>query len=227
MTATLNSDQKLTQLRIERALAKPGAVGMKGILLWAEAAFPKALIAPVLKAAGRYTPGAGVPVTLASPQAQGFGHLGCAAPPSRLGFLGDSGSLIDVSFDPGLANVSDSASQAIDEATQAPVSGVTAATSSQPATPSWAADIGSAFSAAAQASLGVIQAIDAQKLFNTNLHLATSGKSMIPLNPTQYGLPAPTANIGLAPSAQRTLLIAGGLVVAAMVALSLSKRSRK
>lgn len=218
MPATaMNTVQKTAQLRVERALAKPGATGMKGMLLWTEAAFPKAIAHEVLKAASRYTPGAtptGRTATLSSPPAGGFGFLG-----------DDSGlQLATVSLD--IPDISSSTTQAISDATQAPVSPVTAATPSQPPSDSWVSDVSKAFTAAATAGLGVVQALDAQKIFNTNLSLAQQGKSLIPFNPTQYGLPAPTANIGLTPTAQNTLLMLGGLVVAGVVVASLGKSRR-
>jgi hypothetical protein len=202
---TLTSDQKATSLRIQRALAKPGATGMKGLLLWTEAAFPKAIAHEVLKAASKYTPGAtpnGSVATLASPEHGGFGAL---------------------SYEWGSLPADDASS----DPTNAPVSPTTAATASQPAPSSWVSDIGKAFTAAATGALGVMQAIDAQKIFNTNLSLAQQGKSMIPSNPTQYGLPAPTANIGLAPSAQKTILIVGGLAVLGLVVASVQRGRRR
>jgi len=204
---TMTSAQKAAGLeRLPRG-AKPGATGMKGLLLWTEAAFPKAIAHEVLKAASKYTPGAsptGMTPTLASPERGGFGFLG------------------DVSYDWGTLPADDAST----DPTVAPVSPTTQATPSQPASSSWIADIGKAFQVAATGALGVMQAIDAQKLFNTNLSLAQKGKSMIPSNPMQYGLPAPTANIGLAQSTQNTLFIVGGLVLAGIVISSYNKRRR-
>lgn len=207
---TTTTDQKIAQLRIQRALAKPGAIGMKGFLLWTEAAWPPAISRKVLEAAARYTPGAGptrsVP-TLASPQAQGFG------------FFGD-----DSAFTVDLAAIPDSVTGAIASAndpTQAPVSPTTAATPSQPASASWLSDVTNAVSGATQAFLGYTQVSDAQRIFQTNLARAQQGLPPIPTNPAQYGLPAPTANIGLAASAQNTILLVaallgGGLLLAAL-----------
>jgi len=217
MSAIKTPAHKTADLRIQRALAKPGATGMKGLLLWTEAAFPRAIADQVLKAASKYTPGAGITSrvpTMASPAQGGFGFFGDA---SGLQLATVSVDIPDISFD---------TTQAISDATQAPVSPTTAATPSQPASQSWLADIGGAFSAAAQASLGVMQAIDAQKIFNTNLSLAQAGKAMIPTNPMQYGLPAPTANIGLTSQTEKTLLTLGGIVVGGIILGSLFKGRR-
>lgn len=219
MTA-LSPAAKTTQLRIERALAKPGATGMKGLLLWTEAAFPSALSKRVLQAASKYTPGAGIgpahipAPTLASPASQGFG------------FLGDV-TLSDVSFDPNQVGIDDSAAQAISDATQAPMSQTTAATPSQPASSSWISDIANAFGAASTAYLGAQQVKDAQTIFNTNLARAQQGLPMIPTNPTQYGLPSPTAQIGLTGSTSSLLMwVGGGLALALVLGGMASGRRR-
>lgn len=221
MTTGTTVDQKTAALRIQRALAKPGAVGMKGFLLWTEAAWPPAIASKILQAAAKYTPGAGAVgnvATVASPANGGFG---------RLGFLGD-----DSDFSIDLTTIPDSVNSAISSAndpTVPPVSPTTAATASQPASASWLSDIGTAISGATQAFLGYTQVTDAQKIFNTNLARAQAGLAPIPTNPAQYGLPAPTANIGLAASAQSTILmvalIGGGVLLVSLLA-SGSKKGR-
>lgn len=203
--------QKIAGLRIQRALAKPGAIGMKGFLLWTEAAWPPAISKKILEAANKYTPGAGPPVTLASPAAQGFGRFG------RVGMFGDNSGLADVTIDLSSIQVPDSVTQSISDATQAPVSGTTAATPSQPASASWMSDVGSAITAATTAYLGATQVKNAQTIFNTNLQRAQQGLPMIPTNPTQYGLPAPTAQIGLTSSTSEVLLIGLGILGVALI----------
>lgn len=215
MTVANTSANKLTQLRVQRALAKPGAIGMKGLLLWTEAAFPRAIAQQVLQAAAKYTPGAspsGIVPTLASPASQGFG------------FLGDTAS--DAANADAYWTVSTSDANPSDPTTP-PVSATTAATASQPASASWLADIGSAFKAASQGALAVLQAKDAQSIFSLNLQRAQQGLAPIPYNPTQLGLPAPTANIGLASSAQTTVLIVGGIVAIALFGGLLAGARRK
>lgn len=219
MAVATSTAGKLTDLRIQRALAKPGAYGMKGFLLWTEAAWPPAIAQKILQAASKYTPGAGplpgaFSPTLASPANQGFGRFG------RLGFLGDDSGIVDVSFDPSSLGVSSDVTSAIaaaNDPTMPPVSATTSATSSQPASASWASDIGSAVTAATTAALGIVQVNDAQKIFNTNLQRAQQGLAPIPTNPTTYGLPAPTANIGLTSGTTSTLLLLGGLLAAGLV----------
>jgi hypothetical protein len=218
MAAQITPATKMTDLRIQRALAKPGAVGMKGFLLWLEAAWPKAIAAPVLAAAAKYTPGAGPLVTLASPAAGGFGHMH----PMPMGHMHPMmGRFGDISAD--LTAVPDSVSSAISSAatdpTVPPVSGVTAATQSQPASAGWLSDIGNAITAATTAALGVTQVNDAQKIFNINLARAQQGLAPIATNPAALGLPSPTARIGLTSETTTAVLwgvglLAGGLILA-------------
>lgn len=237
MPATLNSSQKTTQLRIQRALSKPGAVGMKGLLLWTEAAWPKAIADKVLAAANRYTPGAQSPITLASPAKGGFGLLGdFSVPdpnnPNNMISLGvgqtlgtdSNGSTLIINSDGSIYNVTTGTTT---DPSVPPVSGTTLATPSQPATPSWAADVSDAFKTAAQAGLGIMQLVNAQTLFNNNLKLAMAGKPMIPTNPTQYGLPAPTANIGLTTETEKAMLWGIGLLAGGVVLASALRGHRK
>lgn len=221
MAVAQTSAQKQTQLRVQRALAKPGAFGKKGFLLWAEAAFPPALVKPVLDAAAKYVPGAGMPITLASPQSQGFqgyASRGPYAPRRSLGYFGDDSMLSDVTV--SIPDITEQTTQAINAAADPsvpPVSAVTAATDSQPASSSWVSDLSKAFTAASTAALGIVQVQDAQKIFNTNLSRAQQGLSMIPSNPTQYGLPSPTANIGLTSGTQTALMIGIGILAVALI----------
>lgn len=199
--------QKLTDMRIQRALSKQGAHGMRGFLLWTEAAWPKAISRKIVAAASRYVPGSTL-VPLASPAGGGF---------AGLGFLGDD-TTMTITL-PGLDQAASDAIAAANDPSQPPVSGPTAATPAQPATPSWLADIGNAITAATTAYLGAQQVKDAQSIFNVNLQRAQQGLPPIPTNPTQYGLPAPTAQIGLTSGTQSALLwgvglLAGGLVLA-------------
>lgn len=211
MATPQTSAQKLTELRIQRALAKPRAIGMRGFLLWTEAAWPPAISKKILEAANKYTPGASIgpasgAATLASPAAQGFGFLG-----------DDSGITTDLYFTPTATDMSDP--------TQAPVSGTTAATPAQPASSSWVSDITNAIGAATTAYLGTQQVKDAQTIFNTNLARAQQGLPMIPTNPTRYGLPAATANIGLTSQTESLVLwLGGGLAAVLLLSAFLKKK---
>lgn len=217
MATGTTAEQKATALRIQRAGAKPRAIGKRGFLLWAEAAWPKELIQPVLKAAAKYVPGAGtmpgalVP-SLASPAQGGLGFFGDDSGISSLSSLNAlTGITVDASLDTST------------DPTVPPVSAVTAATPAQPASSGWLSDIANAFKAATVGYLGATQVKDAQTIFNTNLARAQQGLPMIPTNPTQYGLPSPTANIGLTSSAQNTVLIVGGVLAAGLVIAALAK----
>lgn len=224
----LTPAQKSAQMRIQRALARPGMVGMKGFLAWTEAAWPPAISQKVLKAAQKYTPGAstvmpaGHAPTSASPAYGGFGY----GPPIRfqgVGFLGDdSGITVDI------PDISSSVTQAISDANAPEPSAVTTATPSQPAGNAWIGDIANAVGAATTAYLSVQQVKDAQTIFNTNLQRAQQGLPMLPTNPTQYGLPAPTAQVGLTSGTSNTLLVTVGLLAGGLIlAGALSGRGRK
>lgn len=220
--------QKSAQMRIQRHLARPGAVGMKGFLLWTEAAWPPAISQKILKAAQKYTPGAstvapaGSAPTSASPAYGGFGY-GPLMRFAGMGFLGDdSGITVDI------PDIAGSVTQAISDANAPEPSAVTSATPSQPAGEAWIGDIANAVGAATTAYLGVQQVKDAQTIFNTNLMRAQQGLPMLPTNPTQYGLPAPTAQVGLTSSASNTLLVTVGLLAGGLIlAGALGGRSRK
>lgn len=230
--------QKMTDLRIQRALAKPGAIGMKGFLLWAEAAWPKAIVAPILQAASRYTPGAGAPVTMASPDAQGFGRFGRFGdvtvtdpndPNNQISLsagqtvgVDATGATVINNPDGSVFNVSTGVTSG--GPTNAPVSAVTAATSSQPASSSWVADISAAVNAATSAFTNYQQVQDAQTLFNANLARAQQGKPPIGSNPTAYGLPSPTAQLGALSSGTGLMLVLGLVALLAIPALA-SNRS--
>lgn len=209
MTVATTPTQKTAQLRIQRALARPGAIGMKGFLLWTEAAWPRAISQKIVQAAAAYTPGA-TPVAMASPARGGFG---------RYGAFGDDSFLSPVSINiPGLDDAATSALNAANDPTLASITNTTAATPSQPASSSWLSDIGGAITAATTAYLGAQQVKDAQSIFNVNLQRAQQGLPPIPTNPTAYGLPAPTANIGLTSGTQTALLIGVGVLAVALIA---------
>ena len=224
MAIAPTSGAKIAQLRIERALAKPGATGMKGFLLWTEAAFPRSISHKILQAAAKYTPGAGPPVTLASPASGGFAGFGDYTvvdpnnPDNYVTLAAGQTISSDSSGNTVIRNADGSTTPVTSaNATNPPVSAVTAATPAAPASASWVSDISSAVTAATTALLGVKQISAAQQIFDTNLSRAQQGLPPIPTNPTQYGLPAPTAQIGLTSSTQNTVLLVGGGIAAALV----------
>ena len=239
MATALTPVQKATQLRIQKMTQVPGASGMKGFLLWTEAAWPPAIAQKILAAASKHVGGASTapgtgpvagltdsgrqayPYPLRPEQSSWSGNVAGAS----LGRFGRFGDLTDLTVQVPIPDVGSDVSQAINDATTTP-SATTAATPSAPASAAWVSDITNAIQASATAYLGVQQVKDAQSIFNTNLALAAAGKQMIPTNPTVYGLPAPTANIGLAPSAQSALWVLGGLLVGGAVLASLAKGRR-
>jgi hypothetical protein len=263
LTPTAPAD-KNTAIRIKRALAKPGATGKKGFLLWVEAGFPKAMANKILQAASKHvspqalaaaahaggtppanpgtrvwTAGQAAPAmpaqgSLPAPALQGYaprvgnaswtlGRYGPARPGyglphgvNGLGFLGDDSSSLDY-----VTLTTDTTPQALP-----PVSATTAATPSTPADSSWTSDISSAISAIGQLYLTKTQVNASQQIFNTNLQRAQQGLPPIPTNPTAYGLPAPTVNVGISSTTLKPLLwLAGG--IAAVILLGMTARGRE
>jgi len=204
-----------TGIRINRAVAQPGAKGKKGFLLWVAAAFPKAVSDKVMKAAlkhvdpGMLSASAGASTPVAGPRSAGP----TVTKMGRFGGFGDSSGLMTIGVDvPGL---SDSTQTAIN------------ATDSAAASPSWLDSISSAIQAAGTAYLTKTQIDAQQQIFNTNLARAQQGLPPIPTNPTAYGLPAPTLNVGLASGTQSMLLwVVGGFGAIALIS-ALTKSGHK
>jgi hypothetical protein len=204
MTSSTNATPKpagdtLTGIRINRAVSQPGAKGKKGFLLWTAAAFPKAVADKIAAAALKHVN----PTMLKSsaglmPAASGGQAGPTVTKMGRFGGFGDDASLVTVGVD--VPPVSDTVTTAVN------------ATDSSAADPSWVADVGSAISAIGQVYLTKTQ-VDAQnQIFQTNLTRAQQGLPPIPTNPTAYGLPAPTVNVGLSATTQSAVLwIAGGI----------------
>lgn len=200
MTTTTIPKDKTTQLRIEKALAKPGAQGKKGFLLWVEAAFPPEIVKKVLAAAAPHAP-----PTVAVRTVGAFGDV----------------STTDVVTLPDTIVTAPTT-----DATSAPSSAVTAATDSKPADPSWISSISSAIQAAGQAYLTKTQVDAANQIFQVNLQRARLGQSPIPIDPTQYGLPAPTARIGLTADTSK-LVMWGGIGLLAVILLGGLAKGRR
>lgn len=207
-TATLKATptpagDPLTGIRINRALAQPGAKGKKGLLLWVSAGFPKPVVDKVMAAAARQVDPA---MLNAARQAAGRAPSPDKAGPTvttmgRFGGFrgfGDDSGLVTIGVDP--TSMSDSTTAAIN------------ATDSGAASPSWLDSISSAIQAAGTAYLTKTQVDAQQQIFNVNLQRAQQGLPPIPTNPTAYGLPAPTVNFGLSSSTLTPVLWAvGGL----------------
>lgn len=245
---------KAAAIRIGRALGQPGAAGKRGVLLWIAAAYPRQIAERVIRSVANHPETRVSPITgLAGTgfgylpregkvgdsrpwrPVQGFGyaprgeragdytghpyqdlapHRYFHRPVSGFGFLGDDSALSTPSTDTSSLNVSSDVQSAIDNADTSP-----------PST-DWASAISSAMQAAGQLYLGVQQQNANSQIFKTNLALAQAGKPLIPTNPTQYGLPSPTLNVGLDPATQSAIWWIGGGVVVAIVLASLAK-SRK
>ncbi len=203
-----------TGIRINRALTQPGAKGKKGFLLWVAAAFPKAIADRVMKAALTHVD----PSLLATVMGQTGGPLPGRAGPTvtkmgRFGGFGDDANLVTIGVD----------TQNVSDATQAAIN----ATDSGAATPDWASTISSAIQAAGQAYLTKAQVDTMSQIANQNIMLAQKGLPLIPTNPTTYGLPAPTVQVGLSSATLTPLLwIAGGIGVVILIS-SLAKHSKR
>lgn len=222
-----------TGIRIRRAVNQPGAKGKKGLLLWINAAFPKAMANQIIAAAGQHlTPGM-VAASQSAAAGPAAGSLGRTArtmgayrgspyvrrfnPLRGMGAFGDDTdpTLATITVDP--TSVSDATSAAVINATD-----------SSAADPSWLSSVSTAISAVGQAYLTKTQIDASQQIFNTNLQRAQAGLPPIPTNPTAYGLPAPTVNFGLSSTTLTPLLwLGGGLGVILLIASMTSSRGRK
>lgn len=192
---------KATDLRIKRALNQPGAVGKKGFLLWVEAAYPKAIAKQVLDAV-RPLAGRQMGLQRVQGSVSGFGYAARVGTASsrmgRLGLFGDGPDPGDPSSWP--ASVQQSA--------------VTQVTDSGAASPSWIDSIVKLLPVLGQGYLTKQQMDANNAIFQTNLQRAQRVPPLPPIatNPTQYGLPAPTVNFGLASGTMQTLVyVVGGL----------------
>jgi hypothetical protein len=227
VTATLKATptpagDSATGIRIRRALQAPGAKGKKGLLLWVNAAFPKAIADKVIAAAAKHvTPGMAAASTAAAsgPQAGNVvataNTMGAFRGMRGLGRFGDTfPTLMTIGIDP--TSVSDSASAAVINATD-----------SSAADPSWVSSISSALQLASQAYLTKTQVDATNQIFNTNLSLAQRGLPLIPTNPTAYGLPAPTVNFGLSPGTMSKGIMVVGGVLGVWLLISLTSGKRK
>lgn len=232
MTPTVAPPDKATAIAIQRAMAQPGAKGMRGFLLWTKAAFPANISGPILAAARKHvggTPGgslAGGNFGYAAPRRyrrplQGFGDYTVADPnnPDNLINLTTGQSLsTDASGNTVIIN-SDGSTSAVNS-----VDGTIAATPAAPASTSWMSDITSAVAGATQALLGVKQVDAAQQIFNVNLQRAQQGLAPIPTNPTQYGLAAPTVNVGVSSATLTPILyVVGGIALLLMLGSALKR----
>ncbi len=199
--ALVAADQK----RIDAALAAPDATGMKGFLIWVEAAWPKPIADKILAAAKAHLEksaarAAHSPISVAGNAAKA-GTMGRLHAARRLGRFGQTSSLVSTSavMQPINFTVGGSSSG----------SSTIAATPSSSAQGSWLSDIGTAITGAVQGYLGYQQSKDAQTLFNLNLQRAQQGLSPLNANPSAYGIVNPGINVGLSSSLQSMLLYGG------------------
>jgi len=207
-----------TGIRINRALTQPGAKGKKGFLLWVQAAFPKAVADKVAAAALQHVSPEMAQAAAQAARGPQAGNVKATARamgalrPLRGGSFSGFGDLTTIGVD--MPTVSDSTTAAIN------------ATDSSAADSSWLTGVSNALQLAGQAYLTKTQ-VDAQnQIFQTNLQRAAQGLPPIPTNPTAYGLPAPTVNVGLSSTTTSLLLwVAGG--VGALWLLSSLTSSRK
>jgi hypothetical protein len=217
-TATLKATptpagDSMTGIRIRRALQQPGAKGKKGLLLWVQAAFPKAMADKALEAAAQHVRGRMVSAARAAASGPQAGNLKGMGRMGALGFVGDP-TLMTIGVD--TPSVSDSVNSAVINATD-----------SGSADPGWLSSISSALQLGAQAYLSKTQIDASQQIFNTNLQRAQMGLPPIPTNPTAYGLPSPTVNFGLAGGTLTPLLWVAGGIGAIILISSLAGGSRR
>jgi hypothetical protein len=230
-TATLRATPQpagdpATTIRIQRALQQPGAKGKKGLLLWVNAAFPKQIADAVIGAAAQHLDPRMVQASQAAASGPGAGNLRQTArtmgayrgaPYVRRfnGFGYTDPSLMTLGVDS--TQVSDSANAAVINATD-----------SAGADPSWVSSVSNALQLVGQAYLTKTQVDAANQIFQTNLQLAQKGLPLMKTNPTAYGLPAPTVNLGVSTSTLTPILVVAGGLGALFLFTSLArKRPRK
>ncbi|HEV8612325.1 MAG TPA: hypothetical protein VGQ73_02370 [Gemmatimonadales bacterium] len=201
-----------TGIRINRALTQPGAKGKKGFLLWVQSAFPKAVADKAATAALAHV--SSEMAQAATQAARGPQALNLQATARTMGSFRGFGDLTTIGFE--MPDVSASTAAAIN------------ATDSAAADSSWLTGVSNALQLASQAYLTKTQ-VDAQnQIFQTNLQRAQQGLPPIPINPTAYGLPAPTVNVGLTSTTTQALLwVAGGLGALWLLSSFTSGSSRK
>lgn len=229
-TATLKATPQpagdpATTIRIQRALQQPGAKGKKGFLLWVNAAFPKAIADAAIQAAAQHLDPRMIAASQSAAQGPAAGNvqrtartMGAyrGAPYVRRfnGFGFSDPTLMTIGVDPVSTDPTSAA--------------VINATDSSGADPSWLSSVSSALQLAGQAYLTKTQVDAANQVFQTNLALAQKGLPLIPTNPTAYGLPAPTVNLGLSTTTLKPILVVAGGLGALFLFVSLSKkRSRR
>lgn len=216
VTATLKATpvpagDRATGIRIQRALGQPGAKGKKGILLWVLASQPRPIANAVLKAAAAHLDPTMVQAATMAATGPKAGNV--AATARTMGAFRGFGDVPLATATIDQPDVSDSVNTAIANATD----------SSTPDS-SWASDVATALQTAGQVFLTAQQQSDNQKIFNANLNLAMQNKPLIPTNPTAYGLPAPTVNLGLTSATLTPILWVLGGVGALLLLGSLVKR---
>lgn len=195
-----------TGIRINRALQQPGAKGKKGLLLWVQAAYPKAIADKAIAAAASHVSGGMVNAArmgAAGPQSGNILATGGKMGALRAGNMGGFGDFSLQTIGVDSPSVSDSVNSAVINSTD-----------SGSADPSWLSSVSNALQLAGQAYLTKTQVDASQQIFNNNLQRAQLGLPMLPTNPTAYGLPAPTVQFGLTSGTLTPLLwVAGGLGV--------------
>lgn len=225
------------QNRINAAIAVKGAKGMKGFLIWVQAAFPKRIADKILAAAAQHNTArkaasAGSPVNAVgaymraqvgmAPRMGIAPGMGTYTGPTTFGAFGASAIPANVRrqinvgayMRRGMGALGQTSGgidlSSLGNPSSTDLTSAISDTSSASATPSWMSDISSAISAVGQAYLTKTQISDAQTIFNTNLQRAQAGLSPLPTNPADYGLPSPTVNVGLA-SGTSNMLMWGGI----------------
>lgn len=205
---TLNPLQKAVQIRIDRAMALPGAKGKRGFLLWVNAAFPKKVADAVALAAAKHIPSGGLSGYMPRTQWKS---------PAMFDGFGDDSLL--TSFGVDSIDLTPSTAQAIADSTD----------SSAPTT-SWVSDVASAFSSVfpvlAQAGIAKQQLQQQQTLFNTNLQLAQQRRPLITSDISKY-TSVPTVNFGLSGTTQSALVWGLGALGGAWLITSFLGRSRR
>lgn len=102
----------------------------------------------------------------------------------------------------------------------APTDALNSVASAQPASSDWASAISSALQVAGQAYLTKTQVDAMNSIAQVNIQRAQQGLPPLPSDPSLYGVPGPSVNVGLSAATTKTLMIGGGLLLGVWVLTS-------
>lgn len=103
----------------------------------------------------------------------------------------------------------------------APTDALNAVASSAPASSDWASAISSALQVAGQAYLTKTQVDAMNSIAQVNIQRAQQGLPPLPSDPSLYGVPGPSVNVGLSAATTKTLMYGGAILAGVWLLTSL------